>query len=315
MSDSIETGRGKPKKGYRITKRFLERGGIPYQEWKAQQEVLKLQGYHAALPQVHIPKVSNESVEQISMRISTRFGIMAELSQLVIDGKSRALFISGPPGLGKSFSVEAQLLAADPEKQRHIICKGTVGLTGLYKVLFDYRQHNDVIVFDDADSVFADDSALNLLKAATDSSKTRIINYRKEINMVGDRYEEPLPRSFEFNGSIIFITNEDFDGKIAKGHRLAPHFAALMSRANYIDLELKSQKDYLVRIKQVIDSGMLRDIGCNALQEAATMQFLESKADTLRDISLRTAIRVAELVKSGAANWQDLASIALCKNV
>lgn len=298
-------GRGVPKNGFRLTKAAIARGGVAR---PAYGSVLSL------MPKLHIASESNETDEQIDVKLKARFAILEELTDSVLDGDTKAVIISGPPGLGKSYTVESKLKQWDPHADSHVIAKGTIGVTGLYKLLYDYREQGEVIVFDDADTIFADSEALNLLKGACDSSDIRRLSYRKETNMVSDRTGEPLAREFIFCGSIIFITNEDFDAKIARGHNLAPHFAALISRAHYIDLEMKTKKDYIIRIKQVLDQGMLKARGFNPEQEAQILRFIIKHQERLRELSLRIVSKIADLLKSGKPNWEQIAELTCCKN-
>ena len=135
--------------------------------------------------------------------------------------------------------------------------KGYVRATGLVKLLYQYRNAGQVIVFDDADAIFFDDVSLNLLKAVCDTTETRRVSWLSEGSLVDEETAVRIPRNFEFKGTIIFISNYDFDAMIDRGHKLAPHLAALVSRAHYIDLAMKSRRDYLVRIRQVIEEGLL----------------------------------------------------------
>jgi hypothetical protein len=297
-------GRGSPVSGFRKTKQWYAHQGNAL---STQKDVLKY------LPNLHISR-KEESDDTIDLKLRQRFEILDELTDSVIEGNCRSLIIAGPAGLGKSYSVEKKLAAWDKYQDNHIIVKGFVGLTGLYKVLYDYRQAGKVIVFDDADSIYTDMAALNLLKGACDSSDIRRLSYRKETKMVSDIDGAPLETDFVFEGSVIFITNEDFDAKIAAGHRLAPHFAALISRAHYIDLEMKTQRDYMVRINQVVKLGMLKDRGCNPEQETIVLNFVKKNKDLLRELSLRMVIKIADIVLSGKDNWERIAEITCCRN-
>lgn len=296
---------GVPNRGFRLTKAALNRGATAPAHTLSPMQVM---------PKLHIPSESHETDEQIDIKLKQRFGIVEELVDSVIEGDTKAVIISGPPGLGKSYTVERKLKEWDPLADSHVIAKGTIGVTGLYKLLHDYREKNEVIVFDDADTIFGDSEALNLLKGACDSSDIRRLSYRKETNMVSDRFGTPLDREFIFNGAILFITNEDFDSKIARGHSLAPHYMALISRAHYIDLEMKTKKDYIVRIKQVIAQGMLKNRGFNAEQEAIIIRFVIKNQERLRELSLRIVSKIADLVKSNKPNWEQIAELTCCKN-
>ena len=54
-------------------------------------------------------KAPSESDEQAMDRIATRFAVLDEMSKAAINGDIRAMIVSGPPGVGKSYGVELQL--------------------------------------------------------------------------------------------------------------------------------------------------------------------------------------------------------------
>jgi hypothetical protein len=282
--------RGVPKSGVRMTQKRLMSGDVPTNL------------------DVFVP-VSNETDEEIDARIRERFEVMNDLALDTTTGENRAMIISGPAGLGKSYNVEAILKNYDKDGKRTYIQKGFARATGLYKLLWAYKNPGDVLVFDDCDSIFFDDDALNLLKGACDTTEVRKIGWAAETKME-DESGERLPSSFIFEGSIIFITNYDMDAAITQGHRLAPHFEALISRAYYIDLAMKSRRDYIIRIKQVAQEGMFIDLGLNKSQIGVTMDYLESNRDALREVSIRMAVKLAKLVKN-KNNWEKTAKITL----
>jgi hypothetical protein len=251
-----------------------------------------------------------ESDAEIEQRIADRFEILDVLAEATTCGNSRALIVSGPAGLGKSFTVEQRLAAWDPNELQHTIVKGYVRATGLVKLLYQFRHDNNVIVFDDADAIFFDDVSLNLLKAVCDTTERRRVSWLSEGKLVDEDSAELIPRSFDFNGSIIFITNYDFDVMIDKGHKLAPHLQALVSRAHYIDLAMKNRRDYLVRIRQVVRQGLLADLSTS--QREDVIAFIEGNHESLRELSLRMAIKLGHLRKQGG-DWQRIARITCCK--
>jgi len=253
---------------------------------------------------------TRETDEQISARIAERFDILDVLTEACTVGNARALIVSGPAGLGKSFTVEKRLTDWDPSAVNHTIVKGYVRATGLVKLLYQFREEGQVIVFDDADAIFFDDVSLNLLKAVCDTTERRTVSWLSEGSLIDEETAVRIPRSFEFNGTIIFISNYDFDAMIDKGHKLAPHLSALVSRAHYIDLAMKSRRDYLVRIRQVIDQGLLDHLSFGHRVEVK--QFIERNADNLRELSLRMAIKLGHLAAQGG-NWERIAKITCCK--
>ena len=252
--------------------------------------------------------------DEVSARISERFDIVDYMIDECISGECRALVISGPAGLGKSFAVESAIEEFDPNGHRSTIVKGYVKPTGLFKLLFSHRHPGNVVVFDDADSIFADDTALNMIKAVTDTTERRRVSYMSEAILFDDDTNEKLPKTFEFEGTIIFITNLDFDHLIDKGHKYAPHLSAMVSRAHYVDLTLKTKQDYLVRIGQVIDQGLLDSKGLNDIQKIEVWNWIVDHADTLRELSLRVALKLADIVRGGKPNWSKVAETTLCRN-
>jgi hypothetical protein len=170
-------------------------------------------------------------------------------------------------------------------------------------------------VFDDSDSIFHDDVSMNLLKSACDSTDRRVLHWlSRSLEREEDEDGESIPEKFEFEGSIIFITNYDFDSLIASGNKLAPHFEALVSRSHYLDLAMKTKLDYLVRIKQVVRGGMLKSRGLNEVDSVLIMQFIENNVDRLRELSLRMVVKISGLYKMDKSNWQKLARQTCLRN-
>ena len=282
--------RGVPKAGFRMTKNRTVA--------------------HFVAPVAPIPAaVSSETEEQILARLETRFSAMDLMTEATCFGFNRSLIVSGPAGLGKSYGVMKTLEEAERRGYVPIVIKGYIRPTGLYKLLYENRFKKCIVVFDDADSIFGDDVCLNLLKAACDMTETRRLHWLTETKME-DEDGERLPRSFEFEGSIIFITNYDFDDLIAKGNKLAPHFEALISRSHYLDLAMKTKKDYVVRIKQVVfGKGMLSREGFTDSEAREIVSFVEQNTEKLRELSLRMVVKLAGLFRMNRASWKELATV------
>ena len=125
-----------------------------------------------------------ETDEETIERMRERFDMLEEMTRATKKGDVRAMIVSGPPGVGKSFGVEKVLgkhdilsqIAADGRPSKYEVVKGAMSAIGLYCKLFKYADKDNVIVFDDCDSVLQDELSLNILKAALDSKKTRRIH-------------------------------------------------------------------------------------------------------------------------------------------
>lgn len=286
--------RGVPKAGFRKTKNYIAN----------QSNVIA--------PQAPIAAVVEETIEQIQRKLKERFAALDTMSVATLKGQNKSLIVSGPAGLGKSYSVMLAAEAYEKSGANIAVVKGFVRPTGLYKVLFEHRNKGDVVIFDDADSVFTDDIALNLLKGACDMTKKRTLSWRAETSMETED-GEPLPTTFEFEGSIIFITNVDFDYCIAKGNTRAQHFQAMISRSIYLDLMMKTTRDYMVRIEQVAPA-MFRMENVSEQDGNAILSFIRSNHTNLRELSLRMVLKLINLIRINRNEWQALARTTCFKS-
>ena len=268
---------------------------------------------HLTSTVVPLHEVKQESDDEIDQRIKERFEVLEMLALAAIKGTARALIITGPPGLGKSYTVEKMFQEYDPEGVNHTIVKGNIRATGLYKLLYQHRELGQVIIFDDADGVFYDEISLGLLKAVCDTSDRRNVSWRTQYDFTDDESGEKVPKNFDFEGTIIFISNIDMDNKIEKGDKMSPHLAALISRAHFIDVGMRSRRDYLIRIRHVLSTGLLSNKGFDPQAEDEVMAFILENTTKLRELSLRTALKIADLRKAGG-DWKRVARVTCCKN-
>lgn len=260
---------------------------------------------------------ATETDEQAMERIRTRFAILDEMAAATTQGGIRAMIVSGPPGVGKSFGVEQQLEKAamfdriSGKPLKYEIVKGAMTALGLYATLFRHSDKNHVLVFDDCDSVLMDDLALNILKAALDSGKRRRIYWNSDSSMLR---REGIPDAFDFNGSCIFITNIKFDHLRSK--KLQDHLEALQSRCHFLDLTIDTERDKMLRIKQVhtdTDGGLFRDYQFDGDEDQQVLEFMLDKKTKLRELSMRMALKIADLVKISPTNWKNLAENTVMK--
>lgn len=305
--------RGIPKNGVRMTANRIA-SGLNAEQVLAIKAMQSMYSGSVVVPQnvtqEIIEPILEQTEEEITEDIKTRFSALEDIVLSTAMGINRSLIVSGAPGLGKSFTVE-QVLTDLGDDVTVTYIKGYTRPTGIYRTLYENCHSNAVIVFDDCDSVFSDDTSLNLLKAACDSSDVRRIHWGSETSMK-DEEGESLPRQFEFEGNIIFLTNYDFQSMIERQSKLSPHFNALMSRSLYLDLNLKTQKATMVRIKQVVqDCKMLRKTLSEA-QEAVLLDWLSTNQHKVRELSLRTVKKAATLMVS-TQNWQKLAELTILK--
>ena len=264
------------------------------------------------------PVVATSDVEtdaEIIERIRSRFEILDEMTKATTNGDIRAMIVSGPPGVGKSYGVEQIIEKAclfdqiAGKRLRAEVVKGSATPLGLYSTLYKYSDPNCVVVFDDCDSILLDDVSLNLLKGALDSGKKRKISWLADSHMLK---REGIPSQFEFHGSVIFITNLKFD--TMKSQKLRDHLDALQSRCHYLDLTLDTMRDKILRIKQIATDGALfADMDMEPCAQDEVIAFMEGNQNKLREMSLRMAIKVAQLRKSFPTTWTRMAQSTCMK--
>ena len=183
----------------------------------------------------------------------------------------------------------------------------------IYKLLWENRQSHQTLVFDDCDSVFEDAVGLNLLKAALELSKSRRICWMSEKEFV-DEDGGQIPNWFDYEGQIIFLTNIDFHELINKGSKMAPHLSALESRSIYLDLQVRSNREKMMRITQVVsESSILEDRGIYEDDEKHLMEYLYAHVDSLHECSLRTVEKLAALYLASPTKWKQLADSVLLR--
>jgi hypothetical protein len=167
---------------------------------------------------------------------------------------------------------------------------------------------DNVIVFDDCDSIFADELSLNILKAALDSKKTRRIHWNTDSFKLRN---EGVPDSFEFKGSAIFITNIKFDN--VRSAKMRDHLTALESRCHYVDLTIDTDREKLLRIKQIVGDGMLTEYKFAEEVHEEIIDFIDINKKRLRELSLRTVLKVADLAKAFPTKWEAMAENTVMK--
>lgn len=253
--------------------------------------------------------------EERMAEIGERFEILTDMTKACVGGEIRAMIVSGPPGVGKSFGVEREIEKVQmmqmlgSNRLRAEVVKGSASPIGLYQTLYKYSDENCVVVFDDCDSILLDDVSLNLLKGALDSGKKRKISWLSESRILKD---EGIPDSFNFNGSVIFITNLKFDKM--KSQKLKDHLDALQSRCHYLDLTLDTMRDKILRIKQIAKTGELfNDMDISDVGSDEIIEFMDENKNSLREVSLRMAIKIAQLYKSFPNRWKAMASTTCMK--
>jgi hypothetical protein len=268
---------------------------------------------HLSLEQAAVQKNLTESDDEIKTRLRERFDSLDEMTRAVKKGDVRAMIVTGPPGVGKSFGVETVLakhdvfatVAQNEKLKKYEVVKGAMSAIGLYKKLYEFQDKKSILVFDDCDSVLLDDLSLNILKAALDSGKKRMIHWNTDSRLLRS---EGVPNSFEFKGGAIFITNIKFEN--VKSKKLKDHLEALESRCHYLDLTIDTEREKVLRIKQIVEDGMLDEYEFKPWDVDEILDFIDNNKKKLRELSLRMVLKLADLKKSFPDRWTRVAEVS-----
>jgi len=270
-------------------------------------------GTTKSLETAPVTKVLTETDEEIMKRLADRFEILEDMTRAVKKGDVKAMIVTGPPGVGKSFGVEKVLakhdvfanVAQDGKLKKYQVVKGAMSALGLYSKLYEYSDKKSILVFDDCDSVLLDDLSLNILKAALDSGKKRMIHWNTDSRLLKD---QGVPNSFEFKGGAIFITNIKFEHVRSK--KLKDHLEAIESRCHYLDLTIDTEREKLLRIRQVVrDCGMLDEYELDEFATNQVVDFVANNAGKMRELSLRMVLKIADLRRTFPSKWEAVAEV------
>ena len=223
----------------------------------------------------------------------------------ICKGEYRSMIVNGPPGVGKTYSVDAylqQYAQADTYK----VVAGHMTPLSLYGNLYQYRHEGDVLVLDDIDSVFSKIEGINLLKAAMDTKPVRRINWESTSSTVVNL---GLPSGFDFKGSVVLISNIGYSRKQSK---LQEHLDALKDRSFSLRISDGTQEELYQQVCfMVIEKDLLKDFGLTGQQQSAILDYVGSNLEKIHKISLRLAIKLASLMKANPADWRSMADSGL----
>lgn len=249
-------------------------------------------------------EVLDDAVETITFDINERFEFISDYVDMVANRDRKSAIIVGEGGLGKSYTVMSRLRKngftdiADAEigakfiigdRSTYAVVKGYSSPKGLFRTLYENRDR--LVIFDDCDSILRDETASNLLKAALDSYDKRIVTWNAE-----SFGESDLPKSFEFTGAVIFISN--------RAMRQIPQ--AIISRSAAVDVSM-TRAEVISRMRQIVLEGefMVDDLLEHKLE---ALEFIAEHVNNrqIRTINLRTLIGVVTNRRCKPHNWQRL---------
>lgn len=260
--------------------------------------------------------VAHLSDEEIIERIRTRFSTLRKVTQAVKDGILGSMIVTGPPGVGKSAGI-LEVLQQDSVFDvlsnvplKYEVMTGVSSAIGLYQKLYAFKDPKHVLVLDDCDSVFYDKDSVNLLKGALNTGKNRTITWNTESPVLR---REGIPNSFNFRGNVIVVTN--LKESNIKSKSVLMDFQALSTRCQFLDMQMSTVREMGLRIKQVVDDGMLDHYNFTAEEKDEVVNFVLDNQHNLRDLSLRSAIKVADLKRAMPDQWKQIAEVTVLREL
>jgi hypothetical protein len=223
----------------------------------------------------------------------------------ICKGEYRSVIINGPPGVGKSFSIESYL-EEYAELGTYKVIAGHMTPLSLYGNLYQYRDIGHTLVLDDIDSVFSRIEGINLLKAAMDTKPMRRINWESSSSAVATL---GLPSGFEFKGSVVLISNIGFNGKKSK---LQEHLDALKDRSYSLQISDCTNENLFQQVCfMVVKKELLKGYQLDGEKQSEILDYIGSNLDKLHKISLRLAMKLADLMRANPKDWKSMADSGL----
>lgn len=255
--------------------------------------------------------MTNLTDDQILTKLNRSFKALNTITEATAKGFNRSAIVYGAAGVGKSHGV-VKILDNLPAHLQYTSISGNCTAVSLYELLYQNRAKGTTTLIDDCDTIFTSEQALNILKAATDTKDKRVISWKSKAKLETETGED-IPSSFVFEGQIIILTNVNVAELADSNSNFASHVSALLSRSQYIDLGLDCDRAKFLRVRQVVQSGVLQEYGVDYTAEQEILFFIESNLEILREISIRTALKIASNFRISPDDWKDLSIVTCCK--
>jgi hypothetical protein len=258
-------------------------------------------------------KNSNNPIVQ---DVINRFDGIRKVSSIFVTGLSsqKGLIISGDAGTGKSYYVQKAFEDTNTTDRIDYNKSKSFTAASFYVRLWLNKNEGDVVVFDDCniEGLSGNDkkNIIDMLKGATEMTKgERMIGWeRAAVNQL--MRDLGAPSEFDFQGSIIWITNSSFP---ALERWAGLHWEALESRFILRRIELNDQEKLMYTLHLLEEVGMLEGDVCQVREGGypeeivtATIKYIRDNYKSMRNITARVAAKVADTMYHFPNEWEML---------
>jgi DNA polymerase III delta prime subunit len=239
--------------------------------------------------------------------LEARYASTESYIEKMSTGKLRSLIVNGPPGVGKTYSVENYLKKYAGSNYKMIT--GQMTPLSLYGHLYKNKVAGSVLVLDDIDSVFKKLEGVNILKAAMDTKEIRNISWASSTHLLGAL---GIPGTFEYSGGVILISNVGFD---ATDKKIGEHLNALKDRSFSISISDRSNESLFKQVCfMVLKRDLLKEFNFTNTQKTQLLKYIEENLSCMNTVSLRVAFKLAMLIQDDPLGWKSLADDGLVNN-
>lgn len=251
-----------------------------------------------------------------------RFKTVQKLSSVFVSGNSaqKGIIISGDAGTGKSHYVQQAFVDTNTTERVDYNKSKSFTAAAFYVKLYLNRNEGDVVVFDDCNigglSGGDKKNIIDMLKGATEMTKgERIIGWeRASTNQL--MKDHGVPPEFDFQGSIIWITNYSFD-ELKKW--AGPHWEAISSRFIQVPIYLNDQEKLMYTLYLLEDIKMLEGDICQTKEGGYPKEIVDRTIKYIRDnfkdlnVTARIAAKIADTMENFPEDWEMLLDNQLTK--
>jgi hypothetical protein len=256
--------------------------------------------------------------------VCDRFDTVYKLSKIFATGQSaqKGIIVSGDAGTGKSHYVQKSFIDAGVTENVDYNKSKSFTAAALYVKLYLYRNPGDIIAFDDCnlEGMGSGDfrALIDLFKGATEMTKgDRILGWERATTNPLMK-ENGVPSQFNFQGSIVWITNSTFS-QLEK--KFGVHWEAIQSRFIQVPIYLNDQEKLMYTLYLIEEVGMLTGATCQTKEGGypdeivkMTTNYIRSNYKHMSNVTARVAAKIADTIEHFPNDWEMIIENQMIKS-